>query len=397
LTRQAAIRLASHLDSTARRGAEARPGITPLEGMDQAICALAEVIRMHRRADLCAIAVQDPHTDDLRFYRADPKVGSAARGKRLDPESGLPELLSPRTSEGLIFNRRGPRSCVAVACVRGRTTPPRTISGERLAKLAELLEADSIISVPLRMRDEIVGRLLVGSRQVRYGVRDLRTFSALADQAGLMVENVRLVGRLALEVAHEERRRISRDLHDGTIQPYIGLKLGLEALRRRINGDARLAHEVDELLHMASDGIGELRQYVGTLKGRQARRKSAELVPAIRMQAQKFSDFYGIETRVLAEVDLVVTNALHEEVIHIVREALSNIRRHTRARLAIIRVRQNGRELLLEVINDNAGSRARRLPFMPRSISERALALGGRISVEHRHGARTVVSVQLPL
>jgi signal transduction histidine kinase len=397
LRRQAAIRLASRLDSTVRRGTEARPAMTPLEGMDQAIHALAEVIRMHRRADLCAIAVQDPHTDDLRLYRADPKSGSAARGKRLDPESGLPELLAPRTNEGFIFNRRSPRSCLAAVCVRGRPALPRAINGEPLGKLAEMLEADSLISVPLRMRDEIVGRLLVGSRQVRYGVRDLRTFTALADQAGLMVENVRLVGRLALEVAHEERRRISRDLHDGTIQPYIGLKLGLEALRRRLNGDARLAHEVDELLHMASDGIGELRQYVGTLKGRQARRRSADLVPAIRLQAQKFSDFYGIETRVLAEDDVLVTSALHEEVIHIVREGLSNIRRHTRARRAIIRLRPNGRELLLELINDKAVHRTRRLAFMPRSISERVRELGGRVEVEHRHGARTVVSIQLPL
>jgi signal transduction histidine kinase len=397
LTRQAAIRLASRLDPGARRGEAARPAITPLEGMDQAIHALAEVIRMHRRADLCAIAVQDPHTDDLRFYRADPKAGSAARGKRLDPESGLPELLAIRTNESFIFNRRGPRSCVAVACVRGRPALPRVINGERLAKLAELLEADSLISVPLRMRDEIVGRLLVGSRRVRYGARDLRTFTALADQAGLMVENVRLVGRLALEVAHEERRRISRDLHDGTIQPYIGLKLGLEALRRRLNGDARLAHEVDELLHMAGDGIGELRQYVGTLKGRQARRRNADLVPAVRLQAQKFSDFYGIETRVLAESDVLVTSALHEEVIHIVREGLSNIRRHTRARRAIIRLRPNGQELLLELINDKAGHRTRRLPFTPRSISERVSELGGRLEIQHRHGARTVVSIHLPL
>jgi signal transduction histidine kinase len=61
-------------------------------------------------------------------------------------------------------------------------------------------------------------------------------------------------------VAFQERRRISRDLHDSAVQPYIGLKLGLEAMRCRFRR-TELARDLDELIKIASDGIGELRQY----------------------------------------------------------------------------------------------------------------------------------------
>ena len=383
---------------SAKPSADVRRFVSPLEGMDQAIHALADLIRTHRRADTCAIAVQDPRTGDLRLYRADTDAGSASRGKRMDVDSGLPELLLPRTKESLIVNVRGAHAVTAYACNAERGAAPRSVTADRFAALARFLETDSFISIPLQLREGAAGCIHIGSRRARLGARDLPAFTRLAEQAAVMIENVRLVGRLALELATEERKRISRDLHDGTIQPYIGLKLGLEALRRKIPGEGELAAEVDELLQLARESIGELRDYVGTLKGRNKAKKDTDLLQAIRHQAQKFTDFYGVDTRVVADQSIAVSAALRDEVIHIVREGLSNIRRHTRAKHATVRVQDAQETLRLEIINDHAGAKMkRRQPFVPRSISERVSALGGRLHIQQRNGGRTVVQVEVPL
>src|SRR5688572_3794892 len=246
--------------------ADVRRLVSPLEGMDQAIYALADLIRTHRRADTCAIVVQDPRTGDVRLYRADSDAGRPSRGKRMDVGSGLTELV-PRKHENLIVNVSGSHAVTAYSCNAERPHAPRPVSAEALGEIAKLLQADSFISVPLHLRENVAACMHIGSRRVRLGVRDLRAFTRLADQAAVMIENVRLVGRLPLELAAEERKRISRDLHDSTIQPYIGLKLGLEALRRKMAGEGQLAAEVDELIQLARESISDLRQYVGTLKG----------------------------------------------------------------------------------------------------------------------------------
>lgn len=195
-------------------------------------------------------------------------------------------------------------------------------------------------------------------------------------------------------VAHE-RRRISRDLHDGTIQPYIGLKLGLEALRRRIDSTATLAREVDELIQLAGEGIAELRRYVGNLKASERRRPAESIVRGARSQARRFSDLYGLPTAVHADTDIAVPAALCDEVMLIVREALSNIRRHTEATRAGIALRIEGNALMLEVENDRGGPAAP--PFHPRSIGERVLELGGLVRVVRRPEDMTVVAIQIPL
>jgi signal transduction histidine kinase len=79
-----------------------------------------------------------------------------------------------------------------------------------------------------------------------------------ARHACSLIKSVRIAERLAKEVALFRRDGASRDLHDSAVQAYIGLKLGLEAMRRRFR-KIELASDLDELIKIASDGIGELR------------------------------------------------------------------------------------------------------------------------------------------
>jgi signal transduction histidine kinase len=238
--------------------------------------------------------------------------------------------------------------------------------------------------------------LYVGSNKKRYSSRDIVPISSAARYACSLIASIRLAETLTKEAAFQERRRISRDLHDSAMQPYIALKLGLEAMQRRFRGTP-LAGELDELIKIASDGIGELREYVVNLKNAAARKQQLpSLLTAVRAQAKKFTEFYNIDAQVIAPTDISVSAPLRNDVIQIVREGLSNIRRHTAAARATINLREQQGRLFVELTNDDARRAANR-EFYPRSIGERATERGGRVSVRRGAGGRTVVAVELPI
>ncbi|HWI14789.1 MAG TPA: histidine kinase, partial [Burkholderiales bacterium] len=268
----------------------------------------------------------------------------------------------------------------------------------RVAELAQLLEAKSLVTVPLRSRNQVLGRLHVASGRWLYARSDVEFLVHVAAQVGVMIENMQLLNRLTVEVAKEERKKISRDLHDGTIQPYIGLKLALEALQRRVAGNPVLVHEVDDLVNMASDGISQLRHYVGNLKIAAHDDRRGLLLPAIRLQADKFTEYYGIATEVVGSTDIAVQGALFEEVMYLVREGLSNIRRHTRARTAQIGVDVAAGRLTLRITNDTGPDQPHDgTTFTPRSISERTRELGGNVAVDCSTPGTTAVSIEIPV
>ena len=98
-------------------------------------------------------------------------------------------------------------------------------------------------------------------------ISDLFFLSQVIEQANPIIENVRLVDRLASDAAEQERQRIARDIHDSVIQPYIGFQIGLSGVRRKLAaGHADVRAEIERLAEMADVGIVDLRGYVRGLK-----------------------------------------------------------------------------------------------------------------------------------
>jgi signal transduction histidine kinase len=361
----------------------------PHNGID----ALCEMLRASLQADLCLLALTDsqpsaekPHSATaVHLCLADGSGGRSALGARL--------LL--RADDGAVLYCRKSSKPVRTPSPRRDIDVGSNEARQRLAALADLLGVSSMMSAPLGEGEACIGRVYVGSSKERYTSQDISPLRRGARCAGSLIASIQLAERLAKETAFHERRRISRDLHDSAMQPYIAVKLGLEAMHRRLRG-TELAGDLEELLRIASDGIGELRQYVVDLKKTEGQKQVASLLAAIRAQARKFSDFYGIDAHVIAQADIPVSAPLRNEVIQIVREGLSNIRRHTCAERATISLREAQGRLFVELINDTAREADRR-KFYPRSIGERATELGGRVNVRHGAGNRTVVAVELPL
>jgi signal transduction histidine kinase len=209
------------------------------------------------------------------------------------------------------------------------------------------------------------------------------------------VDNIRLVDRLASDAAEAERQRIARDLHDSVIQPYIGLQLGLAAIRQKLmTGQVDMRDDIERVITLTHSGIAELRRYVGGLKD--SREHESGLVSAVQRFARKFTEATSIAVRVEAATTMPVSDRLAAEVFQMVAEGLSNVRRHTISAWATIRLACHSDQLILCIENDSPeGSSAN--AFMPRSIMERAAALGGNTRVESNDPGGTVVIVEIPL
>jgi signal transduction histidine kinase len=370
---------------------------SPRYNPDHAMRALAEMLRTYHRADSCIVVMADVQSDGYLLWEANAERVPRIHGERISKELAEP-LLGSSPELAMVYSRR--RRLWQRAVIGGYdriSLEPRPSDRAALEQLANLLETDSFITMPVYFRHRPIGRLYATSRRFRYVRADLRFLQQVVGQAALAVENIQLLDRLASDIATQERQKISRDLHDGTIQPYIGLKLGLEALRRGIPDRTPLAAEVDDLTRMAGEGITELRRYVAGLREQAPKASRESLLVAVRRQAEKFTEFYGINVEVMADGDVQLKEPLLREVMNIIREGLANIRRHTSALRAVVNLREEGDRLVVQFVNDAPPGRKATRPFFPRSLNERAKELGGRVDVEHREDGWTSVAVEIPV
>jgi signal transduction histidine kinase len=275
--------------------------------------------------------------------------------------------------------------------------------------LAGHLKANSMIAVTCQYREQYCGRLLVSSARTNaFEIVDAGFLLQIANQILPLIENIRLVDRLAMDASEAERQRIARSVHDRVIQPYYGLQIGLKALQglliseeqsRKVNvGSNAYSRKperlLEQLMAMTAEGINELREYVYGLK--QTTESSTRLADSIRRFAGKFENATGIRVDVDGGIEAIATNdRLTTEVFQMTTEALSNIHRHTQARSAQVIVNVQRNNLILRVENETDRD-VGPVRFKPISISERADALGGSTEVLWHEGL-TILQVEVPL
>ena len=305
----------------------------------------------------------------------------------------LPPDYAVVYSSALHWWERLSRAYYGFDVARRKRTPEAQQTSEALAVT---LDTNSFITVPVRFGSQSVGRLyLTAQRRHAFHDSDIDFLLQVIEHVIPAIDNIRLVDQLASTAAEEERQRIARDIHDSVIQPYIGLQIGLAALRWKFtSGATEMTRDVERLIEMTSIGIDDLRRYVSKLK--ETGEHEGSLLSAIRRFARKFTEWTGIAVQVTAKTNVRVNDRLAAEAFQIVAEGLSNIRRHTHAVQATISLGCRNGQLILG-IEDNRANGVIPEAFTPHSITERSLALGGKAYVERHDAAATRVVVEIPL
>lgn len=372
----------------------------PRFGVDQAVGAHLDRLLDFYAADSCVLTLKLP-ADPPQFlmYQASLlKPGQSSIANAIVESTARPLLALPETVGALYHEPEGSwlrptRRHVAFDFVK------RAHSGDFEAEseaLANLLDAKALLTVPYAQPDGTGGRLCVTSARQDFSRSDIEFLGQVSTAMAAALENIVLTEEHISRAAEQERVAISRDLHDTTIQPYIGLKLALEALQRDAEGGNPLSRRISELVEMAGMTVHDLRSYADRLRER-APMPGEVLAEAVRKHAARLGRFYGIAVAVASDVPARLDGRLAAEAFQIVSEGLSNVLRHTEAKTAFVSLRAENSTLLLQVGNEAPAPATEAQAFTPRSIDERSRALGGSATVERRADGYTVVQVSLPM
>jgi signal transduction histidine kinase len=369
-------------------------------GVDHVKCVNLDHLLEFYDADSCVLVLRrlSPVPHYMMYNASREKRGGATGPSRVDEEATgalrrLPDSLAAcyHDPDGPLWTRV--RGYAAYDFDLGTYT---TSFLADCAAWANLLDTYSFVTVPYAQRDGTAGRLFVTSKRASFGRSEIDFLAQASAAMATVAENMYLVEELAAQAAEHERKTISRDLHDTTIQPYIGLKLALEGLYREAGDGHALGPRIAELIAMAELTIRDLREYASTLKDKPAM-PGEFLVTAVKRQAERLERFYGIRVEVKGVISPRLEGRLAAEAFQIMSEGLSNILRHTSSRSAFVTILCDDSHLLLEIGNELSPGEAPAKVFTPRSISERAHTLGGRTYVDCDTGSHTVVHVSLPI
>ena len=374
----------------------------PRFGVERTIRSVLESLRSSYGAETCLLILPKSQTGQpIRLYGSSSEGNynlHRAEQSSEDPRNGLSEItkevartfLPGSATQAIIYRKDKP----AETLIYDTKTGGSTKRDSKSLPFVNVFEGKSCFSIPVYYRGQPVGRLFIVGGPYRFNYADIDFVLQVMEQFTGVLENIRLVDSLASDAAGQERRKIAQDIHDSVIQPYIGLQFGLMSVKQKLqNGEDALTN-VEELLTLTTGEIEDLRSYVGGLRRGESPRDI--FLPAVRRFAAKFSEATGLNVEIDGRDDLPVYDRLAAELFQMIEEGLSNVRRHSTSTYAKLEIAIKDGHLEMQLRNE----RLRRLgeaSFTPRSIADRATALGGRTVVYTDKNYDTVVAVQIPL
>jgi len=190
----------------------------------------------------------------------------------------------------------------------------------------------------------------------------------------------------------EARRRIERNLHDGTQQQLVSLGLDLQALKRALPSEPGPVHvEIDRIQETLVSVTDEIREISHGLHP--ALLSHAGVAPALRSLARR--------SAVPVELDLDVERRLPQSVeiatYFVVSESLANAAKHSGASHVHVQVSVDNARLRAVVSDDGTGGARPEHGSGLTGLIDRVEALGGRLSLSSPRGKGTTVSIELPL
>jgi signal transduction histidine kinase len=374
----------------------------PRFGIDRMVGSMMERLRAFYDAETCLMVVTNPVQQINTMRSADRKNPERAIQLEVIPPETARLLVAPAPEQAIIypglparwqFWRKQIHTYYVFDIRQGQRMTTEAVVDD---SFITLLDAESFISVPIYYPDHSNGRLyLTATRGNTFTAADVSFLLHVIEQIVPVIENIRLLDQLASNAAVEERRRLARDIHDNVIQPYLGLQFGLTITQQTLATNAAdSSAQIGKLLALTQQAIDSLRRYVQELP--EAGAREHVLLATVQRYALAFSEATHIRVAVEVDPHIMINDRLAAEVFQMVVEGLSNIRWHTHAAHAKIILRQHSSTLHVFIINDGIEDAAP-IAFTPWSISERAIALGGRVNIGGLDRSHTQVFVEIPL
>jgi two-component system, NarL family, nitrate/nitrite sensor histidine kinase NarX len=283
-----------------------------------------------------------------------------------------------------------------------RVIPIRPSAGASMSGHCERAGYATVVSVPVRLHERMVGELNLFYRHAAVLSDDDRALlETLASHLAGAIESLR-AGALEREAAvAEERGLLARELHDSIAQSLSFLKIQAGLLREDLKRQdpARVDRTLAELDAGIRESVADVRELLLHFR---TRTNTEDITPALRTTLTKFEHQTGLATHLLVEGDgLPLPADVQVQVLHVVQEALSNVRKHAHAREVWVEVQQSP-PWRVEVRDDGLGFDDGSTPADAeahvglRIMRERAQRIGASVDVASVPGSGTSVVLTLP-
>jgi signal transduction histidine kinase len=209
----------------------------------------------------------------------------------------------------------------------------------------------------------------------------------------------------AEKVCDSERQRIANDFHDGPLQTFIALQVRLEILGTLLKRDPAAGMEdLKELQQLAKAQVAEIRSFLRSMKPIEV--DNSDLVASARQIVQYFQKDTGIPARfVSSEAVIKMPPETSHEAIQILREALQNVSKHSKASRVVVSTEQIGKMVEISVDDDGVGfsfsgsftlDELDLLRLGPQSIKRRIRSVSGDLVIDSRPGHGASLKLRIP-
>jgi signal transduction histidine kinase len=258
----------------------------------------------------------------------------------------------------------------------------------------------SFLGVPIKVREEVYGNLYLTEKigAPEFTPDDEALVESLALAAGIAVENARLHQRVQEVAVYEERDRLGRELHDAVIQRLFAVGLSLQS----VSGDGSAAPVRDRLVAAVADideTIKQVRTSIFALGSAKLDKGLRASVLALLRELRPVVGF-GVQASFSGPVDSAVPELVSEQLLAVIREAVTNVGRHAAADRATVRIGVDGGRVQLQVIDNGRGiaeGAGGGLGLGLSNMEHRAEKLHGRFGIEIPSSGGTTLTWQVPL
>jgi signal transduction histidine kinase len=363
-----------------------------------------EVVTMYGAARL-VIAAQEIHSQRAFLGELFSNNGEISEFKWLDSR--------PRDAKVYLNNFPG-EVCYAVndadrwsvIALDGEGNQLPALPTESLVQLKELQPFRSLIAISFVFAGEWRGRVFVFEPRWRGDTQEeLRFLLDLLRQVGPAVYNVYLLHRLRRRAGAAERARFARELHDGAVQSLIAVEMQVDVLKRQAETTpAVVTGELGRIQGLLREEVLKLRELMQQMKSIDV--DSRRFLSVVTDSVERFERETGISARFVTDIEkLEMPDKVCRELLRIVQEGLVNVRKHSRARHALIRLGSSPSQWSLTMEDDGKG-----FPFSgrvtqqeleqmgkgPMIIKERVHLIAGTLTVESSPGTGSRLEIKVP-
>lgn len=296
---------------------------------------------------------------------------------------------------------QGDCHCGAVSDAPGlRIIPIQAVTNTSL-RHCEKAGFETLVNIPVRLHERLMGEVaLFFHARVSPSPAEHSLLEALGSQLASAMENLRLNALEKEAAVSQERNLLARELHDSIAQSLAFLKIQVQLMRAAVQSGnpAEIKQVLEEIDTGVRESYADVRELLLHFR---TRTNSEDIEPALATTLRKFEHQSGMKVSLTMQGQgMPLSPDLQIQVLHIVQEALSNVRKHARASQVWLHVQQQP-AWRFEVSDDGVG-------FTPnndqldethvglRIMAERAQRIGADLDVISTPGHGSSIILTLP-